>query len=54
MLVHRLTPDEIIAYRYGGNFDGFGGVAPKAVYSGEGVEGKKLREALSKGYMKEI
>ena len=41
-----LTPDEIIAYRYGGNFDEFGGVAPKAVYSGDGVEGKQIARDL--------
>ena len=41
-----LTPDEIIAYRYGGNFDEFGGVAPKAVYSGDGVEGKQIVRGL--------
>ena len=37
---------EIIAYRYGGNFDEFGGVAPKAVYSGDGVEGKQIARGL--------
>ena len=41
-----LMPDEIIAYRYGGNFDEFGGVAPKAVYSGDGVEGKQIARGL--------
>ena len=41
-----LTPDEIIAYRYGGNFDEFGGVAPKAVYSGDGVEGNQIARGL--------
>ena len=41
-----LTPDEIIVYRYGGNFDEFGGVAPKAVYSGDGVEGKQIVRGL--------
>lgn len=41
-----ITPDEIIAYRYGGNFDEFGGVAPKAVYSGDGVEEKQIARGL--------
>nr|WP_269748802.1 RHS repeat-associated core domain-containing protein [Lysinibacillus timonensis] len=41
-----LTPNEIIAYRYGNNFDEFGGVAPRSVYSGEGVAGKHTARGL--------
>ena len=41
-----LSPDEIIAYRYNGNFDDFGGVAPKHVYVGEGVKRKQTARGL--------
>ena len=41
-----LEPDEIIAYRYNGNFDDFGGVPPKHVYVGEGVKGKQTARGL--------
>ncbi|MEX3746001.1 MULTISPECIES: hypothetical protein [Lysinibacillus] len=41
-----LKPDEIIAYRYGNNFDNFGGVPPKHVYVGEGVSGKQTERGL--------
>lgn len=41
-----LTPDQIIAYRYNGNFDDFGGVPPQHVYAGEGIKGKQTARGL--------
>ena len=41
-----LTPQEIISYRYGGDFTQFGGAAPRAVYSGTDVIGKQTARGL--------
>lgn len=41
-----LKPDEIIAYRYNGNYDDFGGVPPQHIYYGEGIKGKQTARGL--------
>ncbi|WP_115041934.1 RHS repeat-associated core domain-containing protein [Weeksella virosa] len=48
-----LSPEQIISYRYGGNFDAFGGQAPTPVYSGSDIEGKKTARGLEQYYFEE-
>ncbi len=40
------TPEDVIKYRYGNNFERFGGTAPDAIYSGYGQEGKDVARGL--------
>ena len=45
-----LSGDEIVTRRYGGNFEVFGGQAPKVMYIGEGKEGKWIARGLEQRY----
>ena len=40
------TPEDVINYRYGGDFSRFGGTAPDALYSGYGQAGKDTARGL--------
>lgn len=42
----KLTPEQIIARRYNGDFAKFGGTAPESVYNGSGVNGKRTARGL--------
>lgn len=48
-----LSKEEIVARRYNGNFDNFGGTAPTPVYHGQGVEGKRTARGLEQHYFEE-
>jgi len=43
-------PQAVLSYRYGGNYDRFGGTAPEVVYSGYGTEGKATARGLEQHY----
>jgi uncharacterized protein RhaS with RHS repeats len=40
------TPEDVISYRYGGDFGRFGGSAPDPIYSGYGQDGKDTARGL--------
>jgi hypothetical protein len=48
-----LTKEQIVARRYNGNFEKFGGEAPTPVYHGQGVDGKRTARGLEQHYFEE-
>lgn len=40
------TGTDVLKYRYGGNFDRFGGGAPEVLYTGPGQAGKDIARGL--------
>ena len=40
------TPEEVIKYRYGNNFERYGGEPPKPIYEGYGQEGKNTARGM--------
>jgi RHS repeat-associated protein len=48
-----LTPEQIIARRYGGDFSGFGGRPPASAYSGSGAQGKRVARGLEQHYFEQ-
>ena len=47
------APQDVLSYRYGGNFDRFGGTAPNVVYSGYGQAGKATARGLEQRYFEQ-
>ncbi|MCA9701355.1 MAG: RHS domain-containing protein, partial [Myxococcales bacterium] len=48
-----LTPNEIVSYRYGGDFSNFGGNPPRVVYDGTGVDGKRTARGLEQHFFEQ-
>ena len=48
------TPQDVLSYRYGGNFDRFGGTAPTVQYSGYGQAGKATARGLEQRYFEQF
>ncbi|WP_230320773.1 hypothetical protein [Erwinia sorbitola] len=42
---------DVLNYRYGGNFDRFGGQAPRVLYDGYGKPGKDVAEVWNNEHL---
>ena len=48
------TPQDVLNYRYGGNFERFGGQAPRILYDGYGQAGKDTARGLEQRYFEQL